>query len=241
MIPVLGKVGSIFAYERDETGKPTGRCTSALAYEFSDNVRATAKMDGTCCLIKDGQVFGRQDIRWDITKAPPDWFPTAGTEPDKGGHIIGFRPVLKADGKLNDGSYKWHKDALDPTDSSKALFLEWNPQAKAYKYVIRSLSDFNGMTAELVGPKVNTNRHKLDRHAYIIHGSTEVDVNWKDIEALKEWLDGPDGIYYEGIVIHDLGKQRLYKAHRGHLGMIATKNIVGWDGYPLPILADEAA
>ncbi len=104
MIPVLGKVSSVFTYERDETGKPTGRCTPTLAYEFSDNVRVTAKMDGTCCLIKEGQVFGRQDVRRDITKAPPDWFPTAGTEPDKSGHIIGFVPILKSDGKRNTGN-----------------------------------------------------------------------------------------------------------------------------------------
>jgi hypothetical protein len=236
MIPVLGKVGAIFAYERDETGKPTGRCTPELAFTPSENIRVTAKMDGTCCLIKDGQVFGRQDVRRDITKAPADWFPTNGTEPDRGGHIIGFRPVLKSNGTLNDGSYKWHKDALDLQDPTRALFLEWDPTLQKYRYVTRSLSDFNGMTAELVGPKVNGNRHKLDRHAYIIHGSTEVDVNWKDFEALKEWLDSDDGKYYEGIVIHDLGSQRLYKAHRGHLGMIASKNIVDWKGEVLPIV-----
>lgn len=235
MLPVLGKVRAIFAYERDETGKPTGRCTPELAFTPSDNIRVTAKMDGTCCYIQDGKMHGRLDVRNDITKAPADWFPTAGNEPDRSGHLIGFRPILKEDGTLTTGDFKWHKEALDPTDPTKALFLEWNPNVKAYKYVTHPLSDFNGMTAELVGPKVNTNRHKLQRHAYIIHGITAIDIQWQNFDAVKEWLAGDDGKFYEGIVIHDLGAQKLYKVHRGHLGMIASKNIVDWKGCPLPI------
>lgn len=48
------------------------------------------------------------------------------------------------------------------------------------------------------------NKHKLEFHAYIIHGSVIVDAPWSSRDALKEWMANK-GMIYEGIVIHDLG------------------------------------
>jgi len=223
MLPVLGKLSPIFEYIRDERGRPTGETRDQLAINPT-NYSVTAKIDGTCCYIKDGQIFARQDVKKNIANAPPDWFPTAGTEPDRGGHIIGFRPL---DRKRGD---KYHLMAIDEQDASKARFLEYDPEAKAFYYITRSIADFNGKTCELVGPSVNANKHELAKHAYIIHGSVEVNAPWKNHTDLKEWLSGPEGIIYEGIVIHDIGNNTLYKCHRGHLG---GSHI--WEGHPLPI------
>lgn len=223
MLPVLSKVGPIFEYVRDENGRPTGETRDQLIINPT-NFIVTAKMDGTCCLIKDGKIYARQDVKRNIANAPPEWFPTAGTEPDKGGHIIGFRPL-----ELKRGD-KFHIKALDETDNSKARFLEYDKEAKAFYYVTRNIADFNGKTCELVGPSVNGNKHKLNKHAYIIHGSVEVNAPWRSHLELKEWLASPEGIIYEGIVIHDLGHNIVYKCHRGHLG---GSHI--WEGHPLPM------
>lgn len=222
MLPVLGKIKCIFEYIRDENGHIDGRTYDKLAVNPTEYI-VTAKMDGTCCYIKDGQIFARQDIKKSIANAPSDWFPTAGTEPDKGGHIIGFRPL---DRKRGD---KWHLMAFDENDKSKARFLEYDTESNVYYYVIRSIADFNGKTCELVGPSVNGNKHKLEKHAYIIHGSVIVDAPWQSHNSLKEWLEG-EGIIYEGIVIHDFGNNELYKCHRGHLG-----DSYIWKGHPLPM------
>jgi hypothetical protein len=223
MLPVLSKLSPIFEYIRDEKGRPTGETRDQLAINPT-NFIVTAKIDGTCCYIKDGQIFARQDVKKNIANAPPDWFPTAGLEPDKGGHIIGFRPL---DRKRGD---KYHLMAIDEQDSSKARFLEYNKETKSYYYITHPIADFNGKTCELVGPSVNGNKHELSKHAYIIHGSVEVNAPWQDHTQLKEWLAGPEGIIYEGIVIHDFGNNILYKCHRGHLG---GSHI--WEGHPLPM------
>ena len=166
----------------------------------------TAKFDGTCCYIKDGKIFARQCVK---DNPPPGWYKTS----ENG---IGFRPLCRND--------KFH---LDPINGEDALFLEYDNETKSFYYVMRPIANFNGKTAELVGPKVNGNRHKLDLHAYIIHGSMLVDAPWNSKEALKEWMAN-EGRFYEGIVIHDLGNSTLYKCHRGHLGGL-------WKGFPLPI------
>jgi hypothetical protein len=223
MLPVLGKINCIFEYVRKENGCLDGGKTLDKLVTEPTNYIVTAKMDGTCCYIKDGQIFARQDVKKDISNAPSDWFPTAGTEPDRGGHIIGFRPL---DRKRGD---KYHLMAINE-DTSKALFLEYNEKTKTYHYVVHPIVDFNGKTCELVGPHVNGNKHHLDRHAYIIHGSVQVNASWKTHKELKEWMDGPEGILYEGIVIHDCGNNTLYKCHRGHLGGSYI-----WEGYPLPV------
>ena len=222
MLPVLSKIGTIFEYVYDEKGRPNGKTLDKLIINPT-NFKVTAKFDGTCCYIKDGQIFARQDVKKSIENAPKDWFPTSGTEPDKGGHIIGFRPLNVKKGD------KWHFLAFDQMTKNRAIFLEFDKESKSFYYTTKNISDFNGYTAELVGPHVNGNKHRLDRHAFIIHGSVEVDVEWKSHFDIYEWFQN-EGIIYEGIVIHDFGNKQLYKCHRGHLGGSFI-----WAGHPLPI------
>jgi hypothetical protein len=214
MLPVLSKIDAVFEYIRDEKGRPNGQTIDKLIDKLnvsssSKNIKVTAKFDGTCCYIKDNKIFARQDVKKHISNAPEGWFPTAGTEPDKGGHIIGFRPL---DIKKGD---KWHFMAL--VDDDKARFIEYDKTSKTFYYVIKPITEFNGKTAELVGPHVNGNKHCLDKHAYIVHGSVEVDCKWQTHQDMKQWLE-TDGIIYEGVVLHDLENNKLYKCHRGHLG-----------------------
>jgi hypothetical protein len=217
-LPVLGKVECIYEYVRDENGRPTGATREQLAIH-PQNPIVTAKFDGTCCYIQNGQVFARQDVKHDASNAPPGWFQTAAK--DKGGHIIGFRPLDRGD--------KWH---FKPIDGPNCRFLEYDAVRKEFFYVMRPIADFNGYTAELVGPSVNGNKHKLTENAYIIHGSVVVDAPWHCRAELQAWLAG-EGKIYEGIVIHDVGNNTLAKCHRGHLGGSNT-----WKAaVPLPMRA----
>ena len=222
MLPVLSKINPIFEYVVDDKGRPSGATIDKLTISPTHFI-VSAKFDGTCCYIKDGKIFARQDVKKSVANAPEGWFPTAGTEPDKGGHIIGFRPL---DVKKGD---KWHFMPILKDDNTKARFLEYNPTTKKFKYVIRPIEDFNGKTLELVGPHVNGNKHQLEHHAYIVHGSVQVDAPWKTHSEIKKWLQ-EDGIIYEGIVIHDIGNNKLYKCHRGHLGGSFI-----WEGHKLPM------
>lgn len=222
MLPVLSKINPIFEYVVDDKGRPSGITIDKLTISPTRFI-VSAKFDGTCCYIKEGKIFARQDVKKSIANAPEDWFPTAGTEPDKGGHIIGFRPL-----NIKKGD-KWHFMPILKDDNTKARFLEYNPTTKKFKYVIRPIEDFNGKTVELVGPHVNGNKHQLDHHAYIVHGSVQVNSPWKTHSEIKKWLQ-EDGIIYEGIVIHDIGNNKLYKCHIGHLGGSFI-----WEGHKLPM------
>jgi len=220
MNPVLGKISSVFEYVRDSNGKPTGDTQNVLSKELQDKLdsgmsyKVTAKVDGTCCWIHNKELWARQDLKKGRT-APEGWIPTAGNEPDAGGHLIGFRPLSKGD--------VHHKNSL--LSEEKALFIEQTSHGNCV-YVERNLSDFENSTVELVGPKVNGNKHNLQKNALIVHGSIDVSNSiqdkWKTHETMREWLSN-DGKQYEGIVIH-MSDGSCYKTHRGHVNM----NTMNW-------------
>ena len=135
MLQVLSKLSPIFEYIRDEKGRPTGETRDQLAISPT-NFIVTAKIDGTCCYIKDGQIFARQDVKKNIANAPSDWFPTAGLEPDRGGHIIGFRPL---DRKRGD---KWHIMAIDEQDSSSLQIL-FELNGNSGRYILKTENQIN--------------------------------------------------------------------------------------------------
>lgn len=215
MIPVVNKISSIFKYELDDNKNYTGKVLNELKCNPS-NYNVTAKIDGTCCYIKDGKIHPRLDLKTDKQKKnkPKDWFSLS--EENFSNHMIGFRDLdIKKD--------KWHLSAIN---DEKAMFI--SNKDNIYFYEERLISDFNNKSCELVGPKVNGNKHQLEKHAYIVHGDIVLDnVKWYDTNDLSEWLKN-DGKYYEGIVIHDFDNNIHYKCHREHLGL-------KWNGFKLPV------
>lgn len=65
---------------------------------------ATVKHDGTCCLIRDGRIFKRYDVKQG--KTPPQGFEPAQDPDPKTGHWPGWLPV--GDGPED----KWHAEAF---------------------------------------------------------------------------------------------------------------------------------
>jgi Family of unknown function (DUF5565) len=210
MIPILGKIGPIFAYIKDDTGRPTGLTADQLAINPT-HYKVTAKLDGTCCYVKDGKVHARLDVKSGKV-APEGWFSTSGDHPDDNGHLIGFRPL---DAKKD----KWHVDALCRDDPTKAVFLVYDQVTQEFRYETRALSEVEGRTLELLGPKVNGNKHKLARHAYAVHGDVVLnDCPWQSHGTLLGWLHSDENKCYEGIVLYDLDSNKAFKCHHGHLG-----------------------
>ncbi len=257
--PVLGKIGSLFDYKRRPDGTPTGETYDRLTPEMAAIVaascpggiplRITAKVDGTCCWIHNGALWARQDLKRGRA-APDGWIPTAGEEPDAGGHIIGFRPLDPAG-----GADKWHHRALctvtsgDPTAAVQHALPSGNVAASPHrgqhalflengKAVVRPLADYEGHTVELVGPSIGGNRHGLTQQMLIVHGSIQVDIpDWTTHAGLSRWLTEGDGRPYEGIVVHVMdGSGYIFKCHRGHLGLDARTWGVGF-----PLIKPEPA
>lgn len=128
---------------------------------------ATKKIDGTSCMIRNGSLFKRRELKdGDVI---PVGFELSDTDVETG-KTIGWVPVSK------DPTDKWHRDA----------FI--------------SNSNLPDGTYELVGPKIQGNRERFEKHILVSHGETGTfeDVP-RSFMGLMEWFSGRD---IEGIVFH---------------------------------------
>jgi len=127
----------------------------------------TMKLDGTSCMVRDGKLYKRYDAKKGST--PPVGFEPAQLEPDEiTGHWPGWIPV----GEGNDD--KWHREAFATP-------------------ILNPLLDG---TYELIGPKVQSNPYKLDKHYLVAHGVQLLSAP-ETFNELRQYLSTFDG---EGIV-----------------------------------------
>lgn len=131
--------------------------------------KATQKHDGTCCLVRAGRLYKRFDAKHG--KTPPANFEPAQDAPDPvTGHWPGWVPV----GNEPDSVY--HREAFG--DSTR----NW-PDG----------------TYELIGPKIQGNPERSDKHILVPHGSVALHDVPRDFVGLRLYLAEHD---VEGIVWH---------------------------------------
>jgi hypothetical protein len=133
---------------------------------------ATRKFDGTCCLVKDGKLFRRYEVK-PGKKLPPNfeaatpadpitgkqqgWVPVTSS-PDDEWHRIGWKRTVQAcDGGLPDGTY------------------------------------------ELCGPHINGNPERVEAEILVRHGALPIADAPRTFAELHHWFRGRD---LEGIVWH---------------------------------------
>ena len=109
--------------------------------------------------------------RYEAKKQPPSDFVPAQDQDETTGHWVGWRPCYR-----EEPSDKYHWEAFD------------------------ALENKSDGTYELLGPKIQGNPEKMERHILLKHTEAEVLVDCpRDIESLKSYLE-TRGI--EGIVWH---------------------------------------
>lgn len=221
---VSGKISCIYEciFVDELTNKPNRKTKKRLTTKnFNQNFEkdllneeltyiVTGKIDGTCCRIKDGKLQKRRDIKKG-RKIPLNWEATS----NKLGHRIGYMPLDKGD--------KWHIDCMDG-DFINVLRYKNNKTL----IVKEKLSELEGKSVELIGPKIQGNLHKVDKHCVYLHGSIELEgfPNDFDRDKLKVWfINNEKCKYFEGIVVH-FSNGNLYKLHRHHLDLKVE------NGYP---------
>lgn len=145
----------------------------ACSWVFAGEGVATAKLDGTSCMIKDGKLFKRRELKPGATS--PGNMIVVDMD-DETGKAVGWIPV--GDGPQD----QWHREAFD-----------------------RGLVWSDG-TYELLGPKVQGNPEKKDRHVLVPHSvellgleDGPLEVVPVDFNGLRNYLTGKD---IEGIVWH---------------------------------------
>jgi len=135
---------------------------------------ATQKLDGTCCMIKDGGFFKRREVKKD--KPEPFGFIKEDYDPVTGKEF-GWVPVEHSD--------KWHLEGLEHLKEHLKKGWGKTPQDGTY---------------ELIGPKVQGNPEDWPTHDLILHETvSQFHDAPRTMEALKEWLSDKK---LEGLVFH---------------------------------------
>lgn len=137
---------------------------------------ATRKFDGTCCMIKDGELYKRYDAK--KGKTPPEGFIPAQEPDETTGHWPGW--VKVGEGKED----RWHREAFDKG-------MVWD-SAGGDPLLIDG-------TYELIGEKINKNNDGVKGHWLIAHGKHHFPYAPRTFDELKSWLSEQD---IEGIVWH---------------------------------------
>jgi len=158
----MKKIISLFARNYDGNRCVRDEIVPGAEWVAAGEGIATVKRDGTCCMIRDGKLWKRYDVK--DGKTPPSDFEPA-QEPDPvTGHWPGWRPV--GDGPED----RYHREAFEA-------------------HVGRATS--RG-TYELVGPKINGNPENLVQHVLLRHGSEILWDAPRTFNALRVYLEGLD-------------------------------------------------
>lgn len=139
---------------------------------------ATEKLDGTCCLIKDNQIYRRYDYKPGRT-LPKNAIPCQ----EKGDPITGHFPhwVLCEESNPND---KYHILAFKKLLEQRQLY---------------GSSDLLEGTYELCGKHFQDNPYNLDYDVLLKHGTNILNDVPRTYEGIKQYLKDH---YIEGIVFY---------------------------------------
>jgi hypothetical protein len=171
----MQKIISLFQRNYDTDRLVRNEVTPGAEWVLKGEGIATVKWDGTCCMIKDGVLYKRYDAK--RGKTPPDGFLPA-QEPDPiTGHWPGW---LKVDNGSED---KYHREAW-----------EWFQIENGERFE----HEVEG-TYELIGPKINGNKHNAIKHTLISHSSRIVDAP-RTYDDLNYWF--AEVVHIEGVVWH---------------------------------------
>ena len=139
---------------------------------------ALRKLDGTCCLVRDGKLYKRYDLKAKKGRHnPPHGWEPAQPEPDP---VTTSWPGWIA--VSNGPADAWHREALGNTTDANS-----------------GKSPGDG-TYELVGPRVQGNPEGYDKHLLIPHIATGFLTDApRDFDGLREYFTRRN---IEGIVWH---------------------------------------
>jgi hypothetical protein len=156
----MQKIISLFQRNYDGDRLVRNEVTPGAEWVLNGEGVATRKWDGTCCMIKDGELYKRYDAK--RGKTPPNGFIPAQDPDPVTGHWPGWL-------KVGDGpDDKWFREGWENTRT-------WNG---------KPLIDG---TYELIGPKVNGNKEEVIQHQLVLHGDTNIFAP-RSFDELKVWL-----------------------------------------------------
>ena len=183
----MKKIPTIFVRDFSQKGAPITTEWHPDALWVRDGLGTpTVKWDGTACLWDGTLLWKRREVK--AGDPIPAGFRVSGVD-DETGKQVGWLPV---DQSPND---QWHRDALANDRFMHHINMDG--------------------TYELIGPKVNGNKHGLVDHWLVRHGDGQHAGAPRTYDAIKEWLTANKT---EGIVWHH-PDGRMAKIKRRDLGL----------------------
>lgn len=177
----MKKIPTIFKRDPNNMSLVLNEENPACLWVFEDKGVARQKLDGTCCMFKDGVFYKRYTVR--KNKKSPNGFIEADHDKNTG-KKFGW---IKIDSALKENIY--HMEAID-------------------KYCKLIGIPVNG-TYELIGEKIQGNPEKITGHSLLSHNDAKIFLNVpRDYEELKEWFKGRD---IEGLIFSHNGEYAKIK------------------------------
>jgi len=154
----MKKIISLFERDYEGNRQVVNRVVSGAEWVVAGEGRATRKLDGTCCLVRDGKLYRRHEVK--AGKAVPSGWTEADHDPVTGKRF-GWVPV--GDGPED----RWHKEAW-VTQTARAVLPDG--------------------TYELLGPKIQGNPEGVQSHVLSLHGvGNGLDVP-RDFVSIRNYL-----------------------------------------------------
>lgn len=189
----MKKIKTVFKIDR-ETNTATNEINSGADWVLNGEGIATLKVDGSACMVKDGELYKRYDRKLQSKyvkqlRANKEGFVV--TE-----NMFNALPENAIACQPNPDPVTYHHphwvkiDKNKPEDSFHIEALE------SFKANNEKLEDG---TYELIGSKVNNNPYGLNDHRLVKHGAEILNVPDRSYEGIKSFLETLNG---EGVVFY---------------------------------------
>lgn len=192
----MRKIPTIFKRNPDSMKDLLNEHHPACEWVFSGEGTLTRKYDGTCCMIKDGRLFKRREVK----KGKPDPLDFILADHDKiTGKRVGWVPLVK--GRKDD---RWYWEAFrEAMDRNSGIV----PDA----------------TYELVGPKIQGNPEGYTSHVLIAHAGLSTELFIPDFELTMSGIKTAlQDLAVEGFVWHH-PDGRMAKIKKRDFGLSRSK------------------
>lgn len=188
----MKKISTLFKKDPNDLSKVINEINPDNLWVYDSGI-PTRKFDGTACMVKDGILYKRYDVKKDkktreFKKVPDNAIPCQ--DPDQ---ITGHWP-------------HWVPCNIN------------NPNDKYFFDGFNNLKIKNDGTYELCGEKVQGNPEKIIGHIMIPHGYEKLDLYDFSFDSIRKFLlDKNNNI--EGIVFHDSKSEKMCKIKKSDFGI----------------------
>ncbi len=185
----MKKIKTVFKINK-ETDLATEEVNADAQWVLDGKGFATLKIDGTSCMIKNGEIYKRFDKKLKSQ----------------------FMKALRANSDFKVESYMFNElpEGAIPCEEKPDPFTYHHPHwvkcshvAPEDKYHFEAFKKLNNPqdgTYELIGPKICLNPYQLNEHLLVPHGKEILNVPDRTYEGLKNFLETLQG---EGVVFYN--------------------------------------